>query len=126
MSFKTPMSRVSGLGSAKDGTGHWWAQRITAIALVPLTLLFLFPFAGALGGEHEAVSAVYASPFNAIIAVLFIATAFRHLQLGLQVVIEDYVHAPAWRTGLLLGSTHFCAFFGLAGVFAVARLAFST
>ena len=95
MRFRTDRQRVDGLGSAKEGTGHFWTQRVTAIALLPLTLLFIFPFASALGTDFEAARAVYASPFNAIVAILFIGTAFYHLQLGLQVVIEDYIHDHA-------------------------------
>ncbi len=125
MTYKTDRARVSGLGSAGHGTEHWWLQRITAIALLPLAVLFVVPFARALGGAHGEVLALYAHPFHAIVAVLFIGVAFRHLALGLQVVIEDYVHAKAWRTGLLLGNTMFCAAFGVAGVFAVLKIAFT-
>ncbi len=125
MTYRTSRARVSGLGSAGQGTHHWWTQRITAVALLPLTVLFIVPFARALGGEHDAVLALYAHPFHAIVAVLFIAVAFRHLALGLQVVVEDYVHGKAWRTGLLVGNTMFCVAFGLAGVFAVLKIAFA-
>jgi len=125
MRFRTDRQRVDGLGSAKEGTGHFWTQRVTAIALVPLTLLFIFPFASALGTDFEAARAGYASPFNAIVAILFIGTAFYHLQLGLQVVIEDYIHDHALKTGALLANTLLTWAFGLAGVFAVARVAFS-
>lgn len=125
MTYKTARARVSGLGSAGNGTHHWWTQRVTAVALIPLAVLFVVPFAGALGSEHIEVLALYAHPFHAIVAVLFIGTVFRHLSLGLQVVIEDYVHGAAWRTGLLLGNTMFCVTFGMAGVFAVLKIAFA-
>ena len=125
MTYRTPRARVSGLGSAGQGTHHWWRQRISALALLPLTVLFMVPFAGALGGEHAQVLALYARPFHAIVAVLFIAVAFRHLALGLQVVIEDYVGDKAWRTGLLVGNSMFCVAFALAGVFAVLKIAFT-
>jgi succinate dehydrogenase / fumarate reductase membrane anchor subunit len=125
MTYRTPRARVEGLGSAGQGTHHWWLQRISALALLPLTVLFIVPFAQALGGEHDAVLALYAHPFHAIVAVLFVAVAFRHLALGLQVVIEDYVGDKAWRTGLLVGNIMFCFAFGLAGVFAVLKIAFT-
>ena len=125
MTYRTPRARVSGLGSAGQGTHHWWLQRISALALIPLTVLFIVPFAGALGGEHDAVLALYAHPFHALVAVLFISVTFRHLALGLQVVVEDYVHAKAWRTGLLLGIPMFCFAFGVAGIFAVLKIAFT-
>ena len=110
MSYKTDMSRVIGLGSAKEGVEHWWGQRVTAVAMIPLTLLFIFPLAAVMGGSWE--------------AILFIAVMFRHLSLGLQVVIEDYVHGKAARTAALLANTGFCWLFGLTGVFAVAKIAF--
>jgi succinate dehydrogenase / fumarate reductase membrane anchor subunit len=125
MNYKTDRARVSGLGAAGNGTHHWWSQRITAVALIPLTVLFAVPFAGALGGEHGQVLALYAHPFHAIVAVLFIAVAFRHLALGLQVVIEDYVQGKGWRTGLVVGSSMFCFTFRIAGVFAVLKIAFT-
>ena len=125
MSYPTLRALVLGIGAAGHGTDHWWLQRITALALIPLTVLFMVPFAGALGGAHDAVLALYAHPFNALIAVLFIAVMFRHLALGVQVVIEDYVHAEAWRSGLLKGNFVFCVGFGLAGIFAVLKIAFT-
>ena len=125
MTYRTDKARVLGLGSAKEGTGHWWSQRLTSVALVPLTLLFIVPFLRALGAEHGAVAATYANPFNAIVAILFIGATFAHLQQGLQVVIEDYVHDKTIRTGCLLANTLFTWAFGLAGVFAVAKIAFT-
>ncbi len=125
MSYRTDKQRVNGLGSAKEGSDHWWSQRLTSIALVPLTLLFLFPFARNLGADYAAVRATYANPFNAIVALLLIIVVFVHLRQGLQVVIEDYVHGKAARTALLLANTLLCAAFGLAGVFAVAKIAFT-
>jgi len=125
MSFKTDYGRVTGLGSAKDGTHHFWTQRISAIALLILTPLFIIPFAINLGDSFEAVRASYANPFTAIIAGLFVITAFYHLKLGLQVVIEDYIHGKAMRTGLLIGLSLFCALAGFTGLFAIAKIAFT-
>lgn len=125
MSYRTDRARVAGLGTAGEGTNHWWSQRITSIALVPLTLLFIFPFAAALGGSFEEVRAVYQNPFNAIVAVLFIGATFLHLQQGLQVVIEDYVLSKGPRTVMLLANTLLAWLFGLSGVFAVLKIAFT-
>lgn len=122
--IKTPMNRVLGLGSAKDGVHHWWSMRLSSIALVPLTILFLFPFLSALGEPLETVRAIYASPFNAVIAILFVAVSFHHLAQGLQVVIEDYVHEKKARTTMLVLNALLCGLFGVAGVFAIAKLAF--
>ena len=123
MSYRTPMGRVLGMGSAKEGVEHWWSQRVSSIALIPLTILAVLPLGRAIGAGHEAVLATYANPWNALVMILLLAVTFRHLQQGLQVVIEDYVHDRAWRTGLLLANTGFCAVMGLAGVFGVARIA---
>lgn len=126
MSFKTPKGLATGLGSAGTGTHHWWQHRVSSVALIPLTALAIFPFAGALGGEYDEVRAVYANPFNAIVAILFLGTMFHHLMQGLQVVIEDYVHHKGARTLMLMGNTMFCAAFGLAGIFAVLKIAFTS
>jgi succinate dehydrogenase / fumarate reductase membrane anchor subunit len=124
MQFRTDRQRVEGLGTAHEGTGHWWSQRLTSIALVPLTLFFLFPFARTLGADWETVLATYGTPLNAIVAILFFVVGFRHLQQGVQVVIEDYVHDKPLRTAMLLANTFLCWALGLTGVFAVARIAF--
>ena len=123
MAYKTSRGMAIGLGASGTGVHHWWTTRVESVALVPLGLLFVFPFAGALGEGHAAVLETYGNWFNAIIAVHFIAVTFYHLMLGLQVVVEDYVHGKLWRTGLLLANTMLCAFLGLAGVFAVLKIA---
>jgi len=123
MSYFTPRRLATGLGTAHGGTHHWWLQRLSSVALIILTPLFAVPFAQALGEGHAAVTALYAVPFHALVAILFVAVAFHHLAQGLQVVIEDYVHHKGWRTGLLIANTFVCAAFGIAGVFAVLKLA---
>jgi succinate dehydrogenase / fumarate reductase membrane anchor subunit len=123
MSYYTPKRRALGLGTAHGGTHHWWLQRVTSVALLPLTVLFVIPFAQALGDGHEAVVALYSGPFHALVAILFIGVTFHHLAQGLQVVIEDYVHHKGWRAGLLLGNTLLCGALGIAGVFAVLKIA---
>lgn len=125
MSFRTARARVTGLGAAHGGTHHWWTQRLSSVALIPLAILFVVPFAGAVGAGHEAVLALYGHPFHAIVAALFLAVTFHHLAQGLQVVIEDYVHDKGWRTGLLIANSLVCAAAGFAGVFAVLKIAFT-
>jgi succinate dehydrogenase / fumarate reductase membrane anchor subunit len=124
MSIKTDYKRVAGLGSAREGTHHWWTQRLTSIALVPLSLLFVFTFGNALGAGYDAVLETYANPWNAVVAILFLIVGFHHLMQGLQVVIEDYVHGRAGVVLLIL-NTLLCWGFAIAGVFAVARIAFT-
>lgn len=125
MSFRTPRQSAAGLGSGKSGTGHWWSMRVSSVALIPLSVLFVVPFARSLGGGYDEVRALYATPFHAIAAALFIAVGCHHLMQGIQTVIEDYVHAPAWRTAMLLGNAMLCALLGFAGVFAVMKIAFA-
>ena len=123
MSYRTPRGRALGLGAAGSGVHHWWTTRVESVALVPLGLLFVFPFVSALGEGHIAAREVYGNWFNAVIAVLFLAVGFHHLMLGLQVVIEDYVHHKSWMTALLIANAMFCWLFGLAGIFAVLKIA---
>jgi len=123
MSFKTDYKGVAGLGSARDGTGHWVSQRLTAVALIALGALFIYPFAKALGAGYEAVRATYADPFNALVAIGFFIVAFRHLRLGLQVVIEDYVHSTRALTISLITNALVWRAFAIVGALAVAKIA---
>ncbi len=119
MGYRTDYARVQQLGSAHEGVGHWWGQRISSLALIPLTPFFVIPFGRALGGGHEAIVATYSTWGNAFVAVAFLLVGFWHLAQGLQVVIEDYVPKKALRVGLILGNTLLCGAFALAGVFAI-------
>ncbi len=122
----TPMRRVFGLGSAGGGAEHWWAQRVSSIALIPLSLLFVVPLIGVVGaGDRASALAHFAEPFNAVIAILFLGVTALHLRQGLQVVIEDYVHSRFWRTTMLLANTLGATLLGAVGVFAVAKMAFA-
>ena len=124
MSYRTDYARVRGLGTAHEGAGHWWGQRLSAIALIPLTPLFVIPFGRALGGGAEAMAATYSSWWHAFIAVAFILVACWHLAQGLQVVIEDYVPEKPLRTALLIANTLFGWGLAAAGVLAVATVLF--
>ena len=102
MSLQSPLNKVLGLGSAKEGTGHWWAQRLTAISLVPLTIWFAIALLGLPHGNYEMVAAWIAQPLNSILIVLLVISLIYHSSLGLQVVIEDYVPGPAKVVVLVL------------------------
>ena len=123
MSFKTDYKAVAGLGSAKDGTGHFISQRLTAIALIFLGPIFIYTFGNALGAGHEAVLEAYSHPFNALVAFGFFIIGFRHLRLGVQVVIEDYVHGEHKRMILIVLNALVWRGFAVAGAFAVAKIA---
>ncbi|HMH67055.1 MAG TPA: succinate dehydrogenase, hydrophobic membrane anchor protein [Pinirhizobacter sp.] len=121
--LRNPLQRARGLGSAKDGVGHWWTQRLTAIALVVLVLWFVVLVLGLLGHDYQAVRASIARPWNALLMIAFIIAAFWHSVLGLQVVIEDYVHTR-WLEVTSMIVIKLLAFAGvLAGVLAVLRIA---
>lgn len=125
MRYQTDRQRVRGLGTAHEGVGHWWSQRVTAVALALLGVLFIFPLVRALGSDWASVQATYAKPFNAIVAILFFLVGFLHLQQGIQVVIEDYVHDKPVRTAALVANTLICWGLAFTGIFAVASLAFA-
>ncbi len=123
-SHRSARARVAGLGSARSGTGHFWEQRISAIALLLLAPFFVFTLAGALGGSFEEMRAIYARPANAIVALGFVLAGFLHLFQGLGVVIEDYVHGRRGKL-LIIAARLFCALFALTGSFAILKIAFT-
>ena len=110
MSLRTPLSVVRGLGSAKEGVNHWWWQRLTAVAMIPLALWFVFSVAALSGAEHSTVKLWMQSPVVAALLILFVSVVFYHAQLGMQVVIEDYVHAE-WLKHVCLLTLKFTAVF---------------
>lgn len=103
MNLRSPRSQAVGLGSAKHGFSHWWWQRVTAVALVPLCLWFVYSVVGLIGGEYDAAVAWLSSPFNATLMLVFVLAMLFHAQTGLQVVIEDYVHTKWMNLTLLIG-----------------------
>ncbi|MEM7280930.1 MAG: succinate dehydrogenase, hydrophobic membrane anchor protein [Pseudomonadota bacterium] len=121
--MRTPLSRVLGLGSAKDGTGHWWGQRVSAVALVVLTIWLLASLVSLNDSSHAQVVAWVASPWNAIALVLFLSSMFYHSYLGIQVVVEDYIHHDGVKVVTLILSGFLHALLVVAGVFAVLRIA---
>ena len=125
MSLRSPLGHARGLGSAKDGTHHFWVQRVSAIALVPLTLWFVFSVAKLHGASFEQVHWWVSYPAVAITLVLFIATALYHSMLGVQVVIEDYVGGEGMKLVALLLSKFFHFAVAAAAIFAVLKVALS-
>jgi len=125
MSLRTPLSEVKGLGSAKEGTSHFWVQRLTAIAMVPLVLWLCFSIATLPNMDYSAMRAWIASPLTAILLILMLATGCYHAKLGLQMVIEDYIGSRAARTAAIIGVTFVAAVLAVAGIFSVLKIAFA-
>jgi succinate dehydrogenase / fumarate reductase, membrane anchor subunit len=123
-SLRSPLGTVAGLGSAKSGVHHWWLQRLTSIALVPLTIWFTVSLASLQSLDHVTVIAWMAQSWTALLLVLLVLVATYHSQLGLRVVVEDYVHNTGLRTVTLVTLTFVHAFLAVAGVFAILKVAF--
>ena len=124
MSFRTPLSQARGLGSAKSGTHHWWMQRLTAVALVPLTLWFVASLLMVVTADHGTVIEWLRSPLVAILCSVLIVAVFYHGQLGLQVVLEDYVHAEALKVPAIVMLKLASLLLAATSLFAVLSIAF--
>jgi succinate dehydrogenase / fumarate reductase membrane anchor subunit len=122
--MRSQLGRARGLGAAKSGLHHWWAQRITAVALLPLSLYFVISVLMLAGASHTQMAAFMAEPWNTVIYLCLIAALFYHLALGLQVVIEDYVHGDGTRMASLMLIKGACVFCALACTVSVLKLAF--
>ena len=124
MTMRSPIGRVRGLGAAKSGTAHFWLQRVTAVANVPLVIGFVVIVVALPGRNHGAVVQTLASPIVAIAMLLFILSVTWHMRLGMQVIIEDYVHDEGRKFFLLMANTFFAVAVGLASAFAILMLSF--
>ena len=120
----SPLARVRGLGSAKEGVQHWWAQRVSAAALVPLTLWFIYSAIELTGADQGRVRDWLHRPADAILMSLFVIATFTHLSLGIQTVIEDYVHREGVKLVTLLLVKGLIVLVGAAALFTVLRIAF--
>jgi len=123
--MRTPLGRVRGLGSAKSGTHHWWMQRVTSIALLPLTLWFVVSMLSLAGASFAQTRAFLAWPVNAVLMLALIGLTFHHIAAGLQVVVEDYLRKDMQRIAALLVIKGGCWLMALVCAFAVLRVAFT-
>ena len=121
-SMRTPRSRIKGLGASGHGVGHWWMQRATAIANIPLVLAFVVIVAMLQGRDYDAAVRLVSHPLAAIILILAILSVANHMRLGLQVVIEDYVHDKLLRPAALLANTFYAAAVAVACLYAILRI----
>ena len=124
MSLRTPLSKVKGLGAAKEGASHWWNLRLTAIALVPLALWFSFSIALIAVADYATVTAWIASPFSTVMMILAIGVGFYHGYLGMQEIIVDYIPNEAMKIGMLIGVALLALLFTMLGVVSVLKISF--
>jgi succinate dehydrogenase / fumarate reductase, membrane anchor subunit len=123
-SMRTAFGRVNHLGSAKSGTAHFWRQRLTSVIDIPLTIAAIVIVMSLLGRNHAGVVAILGSSLVAIVMLLFVITSIYHMWLGMQVIIEDYVHEERMKFVTLMANTFFCFAVGLTSVFAIINLSF--
>ncbi len=124
MSLRNPLAKAHNHGSAGEGVGHWWALRFTAILLVLLTVWLIYAMASLIGADHATAVAWIGRPFNAAMAILFVVTSIYHGELGLQVVIEDYIHTRATEIMLMVLIRIASIVGGLLAVIAILKMAF--
>lgn len=123
MGLRTPLGRALGLGPAKEGVSHWWWQRVTSVVLIPLSLWFVFSLASLIGSDHQAVVEWMRSPIVSTLLIMFVVSVFYHVQLGIQVIIEDYIHTEWRKMASLLALSFVTAFLSLVSVVLVLRVA---
>jgi succinate dehydrogenase / fumarate reductase, membrane anchor subunit len=122
--IRTPLARVLGLGTAHSGTDHFWRQRLTAVANIPLTIAAMVIIIMLLGRNQAAAAQILGSPIVAIIMLLFIVSTTIHMRIGMQVVIEDYVHDELPKIVLVMANSFFCIAVGLASAYGILKLSF--
>ena len=124
MSLRSDLGRVRGLGRAKDGTAHWWAQRVTAVALIPLSIWFIYSAVTLVGIDRAGFKEWLNAPGSILLMSLFVIALFHHMQLGLQVVVEDYVHTERNKIVLLVLNKLTAVFLAVSSIIALIKVAF--
>ena len=122
--MRTPLGQVRGLGAAKSGTEHFWMQRLTAVAILPLALVFVGVVIALPGSSHAGATALLGNPWIAILMLLFVLSATVHMKIGMQVIIEDYVHDDLLKLACLMANTFFAVVIALAATFALLKISF--
>jgi succinate dehydrogenase / fumarate reductase membrane anchor subunit len=124
VSYRTPLSRARGLGSAKHGVTHWISERVGAVALVPLTLWMVFAVIRLAAGDYQFAVHWIAQPLNAVLMVLLLAISFWHMASGMRVIVEDYIHVTLNKSALLILNLFVCGLAGALAIFSILKVAF--
>ncbi|KGF67544.1 succinate dehydrogenase [Hoeflea sp. BAL378] len=122
--MRTPLAKVRGLGSAKDGTMHFWHSRVTSVAAIPLTLFFLVLVISLNGATYQEVRATFANPLVSVLTLATLLIIVWHMKLGMQVIIEDYIFAERMKWTLLMLNSFFTGVLALVSIFALLKMAF--
>lgn len=122
--IKSPLARARGLGSARDGVEHWWMQRVTAIANIPLVIWFVYSIVHLKGSSHAEFVTWMGEPLNAILSILFVVSVFKHAKLGNEVFVEDYFHNEGFKLIKMIGLKLFYVAAGIACIFSILKIAF--
>ena len=121
--YRTPLSRARGLGSAKHGASHWIAERLSAVALVPLVLWAVFGAIRLAASDYQTARIWVSNPLNAVLIVLLIAVTFWHMHAGLRVIVEDYIHKLSTKSVLLIANLFICVMAGALAIFSILKVA---
>jgi succinate dehydrogenase / fumarate reductase membrane anchor subunit len=122
ISMRTPLARVKGLGASGHGVEHWWIHRVTAVSNVPLIVAFVIIVAALAGNSYEGAIAIVSHPLTAIILILAVISVTNHMRLGMQIVIEDYVHDKGWKIMAVIANNFYAVIIAVACLFAILKV----
>ena len=121
-SMRTPLARVKGLGAAGHGVEHWWIHRVTAVSNIPLVIAFVIIVAGLAGSDYERAISIVSHPLVAILLILAVISVTNHMRLGMQIIIEDYVHDKGWKIVAVIANNFYAVIIAVACLYAILKV----